>query len=158
MIMKKHTHNSSLKKKQRGIAMVEFIIAAPVVLFLALAITELGHALLQYNSLTQSLRDGARQLANTAAKGSTRIVAPSAAELTEVGNLIAYGSKAIGTPLLPGLDPSNVTVSQLGDRMLSIRVDYPYRPLLVGGIPIFFQADSVSTTFTLSAEMVVRAL
>jgi Flp pilus assembly protein TadG len=158
MMMKKHTHNSSLKKKQRGIAMVEFIIAAPVVLFLALAVTEIGHALLQYNSLTQSLRDGARQLANTAAKGSTRTVSPSAAELTEVGNLIAYGTKNAGTPLLPGLTAGNVTVLPLGDRMLSIRVDYPYQPLLVGDIPIFFQSGSVSTTFTLSAEMVVRAL
>jgi Flp pilus assembly protein TadG len=158
MMMKKHTHNSSLKQKQRGIAMVEFVIAAPVVLFVALAVTEIGHALLQYNSLTQSLRDGARQLANTAAKGSTRTVDPSAAELIEVGNLIAYGSKTAGTPLLPGLTAGNVTVSQLGDQMLSIRVDYPYQPLLVGDIPIFFQSGSVSTNFTLSAEMVVRAL
>ena len=150
-------------RKQRGIAIVEFIIAAPIVLFIALAVAEFSHAFYQYNTLTQSLRDGARQLANTASKGSGGVVVPSEADISEASNLIAYGTKVPGTPLLPGLSPGNVswntvTGTRTGQTFVTLRVDYPYQPLLTGGVPEGFRDGTVGNTFTLSAEMVVSPL
>ncbi len=155
-----HLHKAGLNKQQRGIALVEFVIAAPVVLFIALAIAEMGNAIMQYNSMTQSLRDGARHLASIAEKGSAGVVALTAEDQTEVSNLVAYGTIAAGTPIIPGLSPGNVSIQDLGDGLLSVTVSHNYQPLLIGGIPRVFSrgAGSVNNALTMNAEMVVRAL
>jgi Flp pilus assembly protein TadG len=147
-------------RSQRGIAMVEFVIAAPVVLFIGLAIAEMGYALMQYNTLTQSLRDGARHLANVAENGNSGEVNLTADDLAAVENLVAYGTIGPGTPVVPGLVPTNITVTDLGDLTLSIQVAYIYQPLLIGGIPKVFAngSGSISTALTMRSEMIVRAL
>ena len=138
--------------------MVEFVIAAPVVLFIGMAIAEMGNAILQYNTLTQSLRDGARELASVAGKGSTGAIEVTGAELTAVSNLVAYGTTGTGTAVVPGLTPGDVTVTDRGDMTLSINVDYTYQPLLMGGIPKFYTTGNINNAFIMSAEMIVRAL
>jgi Flp pilus assembly protein TadG len=150
--------SGSRAHSQRGIAVVEFVIAAPVVLFVGLAIAEMGYAIMQYNTLTQSLRDGARHLAAVAENGSTGVVVLKAEDRTAVANLVAYGTTGSGTAVVPGLAPGSVTINDLGDLTLSIRVDYTYQPLLVGGIPKVFASGSVSNALTMSSEMIVRAL
>ena len=154
-----HTHNPGFRQ-QRGIALVEFVIAAPVVLFIALAIAEMGNAIMQYNSMTQSLRDGARHLASIAEKGSAGVVALTAEDQSEVTNLVAYGTIAAGTPVVPGLAPGNVSIEDLGNGLLAVRVSHAYQPLLIGGIPRVFNggSGSVNNVLTMNAEMVVRAL
>ena len=49
-------------KRQKGVAALELAIAVPVLLLLLLASAELGRAFYQYNTLTKSVRDGARYL------------------------------------------------------------------------------------------------
>jgi Flp pilus assembly protein TadG len=46
--------------RQTGIAAVECVIVLPLVLFLILAVAEVGNAIQQYNSLTHAARDAAR--------------------------------------------------------------------------------------------------
>jgi len=158
MNMRRPDNRGSSTRAQRGIAMVEFVIAAPVVLFIGLAIAEMGNAFLQYNTLTQSLRDGARELATVAGKGSAGVIDITADELTAVSNLVAYGTTGTGTAVVPGLVPGNVTITDIGDRNLSIQVDYIYQPLLTGGIPRLYTTGNINNAFTMSAEMIVRAL
>ena len=57
------SRNSNSPYRQRGIMSVEFIIVAPFLMLLMLGISEFGHALYQYNTLTKSVRDGARRWA-----------------------------------------------------------------------------------------------
>jgi hypothetical protein len=91
--------------------MIEFIIVAPLVLLLLLAISEFGHALYQYNALTKSVRDGGRYLSEIAMLGITGSIVISPTDITETQNLVVYGNSAgNGTPKLPGLAPSQVTV------------------------------------------------
>jgi Flp pilus assembly protein TadG len=160
--MKRGNLKLKMRKQQNGIAIIEFAIAAPVVLFLMLAVAEFGNALFTYNTLTKSLRDGARQLASTATVGSTGVVNPSATDISEAINLIAYGRRTPGEPVLPDLSPANVSWNLVtttgGQQLIAMRVDYPYQPLLIGGVPRVFRAGSETNTFTLSAEMVVRPL
>jgi len=51
---------------QQGLAAVEFTIMLPLLLLIALAITELGRGLYQYNTLSKAVHDGARYLSDRA--------------------------------------------------------------------------------------------
>jgi hypothetical protein len=113
MNMRRPNNRGNSARSQQGIAMVEFVIAAPVVLFIAMAITEMGNAFLQYNTLTQSLRDGARELANIAGKGTTGVIEVTGDELTAVRNLVAYGTEGAGTAVVPDLAPASLPPSFL---------------------------------------------
>jgi Flp pilus assembly protein TadG len=158
MNMRRPNTRGNSARSQQGIAIVEFVIAAPVVLFIGMAIAEMGNAILQYNTLTQSLRDGARELATLARDGDTGSIELTSAELITVNNLVAYGMPGTGTAVVPGLTPGNVTVTNRGDMTFSIRVDYPYQPLLLGGIPKFYTSGNIDNAFIMRAEMIVRAL
>lgn len=152
--------NLANRRKQRGIVMVEFIIMAPVVILIGLAVAELGNAILQYNMMTQSLRDGARHLAQNAEKGSSgsTVIDIDDALRTRVSNLVAYGVEGVGTPIVPDLAPANVAITELGGGQLSIEVTYAYQPILIGGIPRLYSDGRTNNLFTMRAEMIVRAL
>ena len=158
MNMRRLKNRGNSTRSQQGIAMIEFVIAAPVVLFIGMAIAEMGNAIMQYNILTQSLRDGARELASVAGDGTTGAIEITTTELAAVSNLIAYGTTGAGTAVVPGLTPGNVTVTDRGDRTISIQVDYPYQPLLTGGIPKFYTSGRIGNEFIMSAAMIVRVL
>jgi Flp pilus assembly protein TadG len=158
MNMRQPNTRGNSARSQQGIAMVEFVIAAPVVLFIGMAIAEMGNAFLQYNTVTQSLRDGARELAALAGNGDTGSIELTGAELNTVSNLVAYGTPGTGTAVVPGRTPGDVTVTDRGDMTFSIRVDYTYQPLLVGSIPKLYTSGNINNAFTMSAEMIVRAL
>jgi Flp pilus assembly protein TadG len=159
MNIRRPNNRGNSTRSQQGIAMIEFVIAAPVVLFIGLAIAEMGNAIMQYNILTQSLRDGARELASIAGDGGTAgTIELTAAEKLDVQNLIAYGTAGAGTAVVPGLTAGAVTVTDRGDMTFSIQVDYPYQPLLTGGIPNFYPTSNGNGAFTMRAAMIVRAL
>ena len=91
--------------------MVEFTIVLPVLLLLLFGVTELGRALVRYNTLTKAVQDGARYAAAYALLGTTGAVNVDAQLQTEVRNVVVYGNTAgTGTPVLGGLatgaDPS----------------------------------------------------
>ena len=158
MNMRRPNNRGNSTRSQQGIAMIEFVIAAPIVLFMGLAIAEMGNAIMQYNILTQSLRDGARELASIAGNGTSGGIEVTVAEDEAIRNLIAYGTTGTGTAVVPGLTAGNVTVTDRGDRTFSIQVDYPYQPLLTGGIPKLYTTGNIGNEFTMSAEMIVRSL
>lgn len=54
------------RQQQKGVAMVEFAIALPLLLLLLLGIGEFGRMLFQYNVLLQASRDAARYAAGEA--------------------------------------------------------------------------------------------
>jgi Flp pilus assembly protein TadG len=108
MMLPKPKHNS--KSGQSGLAVVEFAIILPFIVLVALAVTELGRGLYQYNTLTKAVRDGSRYLADVAYDTlGTVDIAP---HVTDVQNLVVYGDIDGGsTPLLPGLSTSDVSVT-----------------------------------------------
>lgn len=96
--------------RQRGLAVIEFTIALPLIVLIALAVTELGRGLYQYNTLTKAVRDGARYLSDVAI-GPLGTISTGPHE-TAVKNLVVYGDSGGGsTPVLPGLATSDVSVS-----------------------------------------------
>lgn len=87
------------KRRQRGVAIVEFALIVPILLVLMFIVTEFGRAMMQYNTIAKSARDAARYLS---------IQLPGT-KIAEAKNLVVYGNPAgTGSPLVPGLTVSNV--------------------------------------------------
>jgi Flp pilus assembly protein TadG len=140
--------------------MAEFVIGAPLLLFLLYCITEFGRALVQFSLLADSARDADRYLAANALLGSTGVVSISGAVRGAAQNLVVYGNVAgSGSPLLPGLTASQVTVASDASTDVSISVAYPYQSLFGGSIPKFFTSGSINSgTLTLNVYTSMRAL
>jgi Flp pilus assembly protein TadG len=145
--------------KQRGLAMIEFAISVPVLLFLMLATAEIGRMLFQYNTLAKAVRDGARYAAANAAVGTTRVVDITATTRTQTRNLVVTGNRlGTGAALLPGLNVNNVTVTDAGNGFVQVAATYDYIPILGATLPTFGLGAPVNLTMTLPATVVMRAL
>ncbi len=139
--------------------MVEFTVVLPLLLFLFLAVAELGRAFLHYNTLTRAVRDSARYVASLALRGQAGTVNLDAALVAAARSLVVYGNAAgTGPALLPGLTPANITVRDLGGGNISVAVSYSYQPMIGSGIPNPAGNGSIGTLFTLSSEVVMRAI
>lgn len=97
--------------RQRGIIVVEFALALPVLLMMLLAIVELGRLLYVYDTLTKAVENGARYMASHAA---TPVGVPVLEEndIDVARNLVVFGSIGnTGEPLIPDLTPGNINVT-----------------------------------------------
>ncbi len=134
-------------QRQRGIAMVEFVVGTPVLFLLLCGVCELGNALVQFSMLTDAARDADRYLASNALLGSTGVVNVSPAVTAATQNLVVYGNAAgNGTPLLPGLTPGQVTIAVDASNNVSVAIAYPYQSLLGGTLPFFVNDGSINTS------------
>ena len=152
------------KRSQRGVAIVEFTIVLPILLVLILVVAELGRAFLQFNALTRAVRDSARYVAANAISGQSQTidVSTSAPIYSEAQNLVVYGQispQATPQPLLPGLDPNDVTISNpAGTEDITVNVSYTYQPMLGTLLPGLFYGSDLTTTYPLQAQVTMRVL
>ena len=111
--------------------MVEFALILPLLLAMTFVVTEFGRALLQYNTLTKSVREGARYL-------STQLPGEGT---TAARNLVVFGNTAgTGSPLVAGLSLSHVPAPswQLAGALpqintVSVRVQgFTFQPMFGG--------------------------
>lgn len=150
--MSRHRH-------QRGLAVVEFALTLPFLLFLMLVTVEVGRAFVQYSTLSNAVRNSVRHVAEYAMRGTTGVVTLSSALQTEAQNLVVYGNAGgSGAPLVPGLVRGQVTVTNAGGGNVAVRVLHPYQSLLGGAIPAFGFGADVVTAFTLDVSTTMRAL
>ena len=154
-------HNST-DRRQRGFALVEFAIAAPILLFLTFGSFEFSHYLLQYSRLNDAVNNGASWLATQALQGSDGVLATGSAWstlVTQTQNMVVYGNAAgTGTPVLPSLTKGEVTVSEATSaNTVTVSVAYPYISLFGGAIPTF-TGSSISTTYTLTITATMEAI
>jgi hypothetical protein len=119
------------RKSQTGVAIVEFALILPTLLILTFIVTEVGRALMQYNTLAKSVREGVRYLS----------VQLPGSGVDQAKNLVVYGNTdGTGSPLVPGLTLSKVptptwqpagAVPQI--TTVSIRVQgYSFQPMING--------------------------
>jgi hypothetical protein len=88
-----------MRRKQTGVALVEFALVTPLLLIMTFVVTEYSRALYQYNTLTKSVRDAARYLS----------VQSPGTHISQSKNLIVYGNLGgSGSPLALGLSLSHV--------------------------------------------------
>ena len=157
MTSRRNPHRSC----QRGLAMVEFVITAPVLLLLLFASVEFGEYMIEYSTLSDAVRDAARYVAGAAINGTDGLLKTGTAWTTLVGqgqNLAVYGAVAGGTALLPGLTTAQVTVTQnTTTNNITVTATYPYNSPLGASMPNFF-GGTIATNFTLTISTTMRAL
>ena len=154
-------HSQSFKPSQvqRGVAMVEFAIALPLLLLLLLGIAEFGRMLYHYNNLLQANRDAVRYLAGEAWNGNLGQIVIDPAVATRTKNLAVYGVPAIqpGNEVVPGLTIANVTVSAVGSQHVQVSTSYVFQPVIGNGLPALI-GDAIPLNFPLVATTVMRGL
>lgn len=111
--MRKH----SPKKRQAGVALVEFAITIPLLLLLVVGVSEFGFSFYRLNILNKSVHDGARFFSDVSQARNDVLsndIDVSADNIAATQNVVIYGNtSATGSPLLPGADNYTVTVNTL---------------------------------------------
>lgn len=146
---------------QRGLALVETAICLPVLLLLMLAVGEVTNAFLQHNTLTKTVRDGARYASGEVIDHSlgVNIFDLNAQLVQDTKNLVVYGNTSgTGTPVLPNLAVADVTVSDLGGEILEVQVAYAYTGITGTVLPAFGFGSAKSLALNLEASVRMRGL
>jgi len=147
------------RRRQRGTAMVEFMIVAPLLFLLVFAGAELGRLVQQHETLIKTARNAVRHVASETA-GSLGVVVLTAEIIDDARNLAVYGhTGSSGAPVLPGLSAADVLVTEPVAQHVQVTVNYTYQPLWGGSIPTFGLGDGpISLGLAMSATTVMRTL
>jgi TadE-like protein len=144
----RHTRAQSRTHRERGLAMVEFVVGMPVVLLLLYGTCEFGNAFVQYSELADAARNADRYLASNALLGSTGVVNLTPQLTLAAQNLVVYGNTAgLGQPMLPRLAPWQVFVTADSFNNVSVTVFYHYQSLFGGEVPYFVRRGGIDTNF-----------
>ena len=148
-----------VQRRERGTALVEFMIVSPFLFLILFAGAEFGRLVQHHETLIKTVRNAARYTAEETA-GSLGVVVLSDALVNRTKNLAVRGhTGASGDALLPGLDPSNITVSQPVPLHVQVTADYTYQPLWGGSIPTFgLGSGPITLTLDMSATSIMRSL
>lgn len=145
-------------KRQQGIAVLEFLLTAPLLLLVVFAVSELGWAFHQYHTMTRATQDGARYAASNAMNGTIGLILLDSALVQQTSNLVVYGNTVGGgEPLLPGWSTGDVIVSSPDAAHVEVRAIYNYVPI-VGRIPAFYGGDPIDVAFEMKGTVQMRAL
>jgi Flp pilus assembly protein TadG len=147
-------------RRERGLAAVEFVITAPLLLFLLLAGAELGRAFVQYATLSYSVRQSARFVSENAIAGTTGVVTISALTVARARNLAVYGNiLGTGTAQLPSYAPNHVQVVNAGGDNIRVTATYPYQPMVGPVLPSFgLGSGSAPLAFNMQIAVTLRAI
>jgi Flp pilus assembly protein TadG len=128
--------------RRKGNAVLEFALAATVLLPLLGGTFNIGYGLYSYNKLQSAVRAGGRYASLRSYDSSTGT--PSSAFETAVKNLVVYGDPDGGaTPVVPGLQAGHVTLS------VSMNGTMPANmTVAISGLPIY----TVFKTLVLSGK------
>lgn len=148
---------------QRGIAVIELAITLPALLVILFATAEFTRVFYQYNTLTTSVRDGARFIAQNSLSGNLPVNVP-ANVLTETRNLVVAGNPSGGQALLPGLSEDDVDIqfssaggTGINRYYVTVSADYQYLPLAPILNSLNFLSDDIDLSFTLTALSSMRS-
>jgi len=154
-----HSHSFKPGQAQKGVAMVEFAIALPLLLLLLLAIAEFGRMLYHYNNLLQANRDAVRYLAGKSWNTTLGQVVIDSGLSATTKNLAVYGVPVAqpGNEVVPGLSTADVTVDTVGTQHVEVSTSYVFQPVIGNGLPALI-GDAIPLNISLVATTVMRGL
>ena len=145
-------------RHQRGLAALEMVLVAPLLLLLLIGVIEIGNAFMQYNTLVKATQTAARYIASHATPGNTNLINLGSDEIDMAKQLLVYGiTPGNTTPALDGLTANEITVWDVDGTHVGVTVTYAYQPLFGGLIPGFF-GPAINSNISLTATSVMRAL
>lgn len=150
-------------RRQRGLALIEAVVALPVVLLVLIPVGEVVRAFVQYSILAHHTRSAVRYVAERAVNDTTGVPDINAALAAAAQNVVVYGSPVVnGTPVLPGLTISEVSppvITTSGDVFLTVTHPYKSALSLGGRLPAFgFGADLTLADRPLTVSYTMRPL
>jgi Flp pilus assembly protein TadG len=146
-------------RTQRGLAAVEFVICAPLLLLMVLACAELGRAFIHYATLSYTIRDAARFVSMNSINGTTGVVQLSTAATTQTKNLAVFGNVGgTGVPRLPQFQVTHVAVVNAGGGNIRVTATYPYQPMIGPVLPSFGYGASAPLSFNMVIAATMRAI
>ncbi len=151
--MKQFSHAPNTAKRQQGIAVVEFTIALPLLLFLLFSGAEVGRLLYQYNTLAKATEDGARYLAREVriaqGQGTLSTITSNAEKLVRYGTIVD-GQEA----LLPGTVTVTTNTTGTAPAEISVTASFTYTPMIFpDSVPGFGMWDDLLLARPLSTSI-----
>jgi Flp pilus assembly protein TadG len=147
------------RQRQHGLAIVEFAVSVPVLLFLLLATADVVRAFTQYSTLSNAVRDGTFYLARHSMLGTSGVVNVSNATIDATRRLVMYGNTSgSGSLRVPGLAAAQIAVTNVGGGNVRVVVTYPYQSLFGGTIQTFGIGSNVSMAFNMVVSNTTRAI
>lgn len=143
----------NFRRCPRGIATLEFVLVAPILLLLLLGIAELGRALYQYNTLSKAVRGATRYY-------SANVLANPTAAAAAAKSLVMQNTQD-----LPGMAEGDITpeieVDPATGNWARLTANYtfhfiPGNPL--SGIIRLLGGTALSDSFLMTATMTMRAI
>src|SRR5882724_11788813 len=129
-------------KFRRGSSMLEFAIAAGVLVPAFVGTFQFGYTFFTYDNLDTAIRGGARYASMRSYDSNN--ATPSSAFLTAVQNMVVYGNSAgTGNPVVAGLVPGNVQVLPV----MNGKVPRAMTVQITG-----YQVDAIFKKFTFNAK------
>ncbi|MBQ0757059.1 MAG: pilus assembly protein [Amphritea sp.] len=146
------------KTDQRGLAIVEFTIALPLLLFLLFAGAEVGRLLYQYNTLTKSVEDGGRYLAGQLRSANAN--GTLATTLSNTISLVKSGTTLTGRPsLLPGTISVTTQTNAAAPTPVVVTATYTYAPMVFpNSVPGFGLWSDLVLAIPLTAQISMPVL
>lgn len=154
------TQSMRVPYRCRGVAAVEFVVTAPLLIFLMLAAAEVGRAFVHYDTLSYTIRSSARFVSENAIEGTTGVVSLSSSMISEAQCLAVHGNVACsGGRVLPRFQTSHVTVANAGNDNIRVTALYPYQSILGAVLPTFgLGGGSIPLGFNMRIVVTMRAI
>jgi Flp pilus assembly protein TadG len=148
------------RQPPKGLAVIEMAIILPILILLTLAAGEFGRAFIQYSRLSHRVQSAARFVAENALQGTTGVALLTSTVNTQARNLVVYGTPSVGTtPAVPGLSPDDVVVTVTPEGVISVSINYAYKPVIGEVFPAFgFGEDIETAAISMNPKSVMRAL
>jgi len=148
------------RQPAKGLAVIEMAIILPILILLTLAAGEFGRAFIQYSRLSHRVQSAARFVAENALQGTTGVALLTSTVNTQARNLVVYGTPSVGTtPAVPGLSPDDVVVTVTPAGVISVSINYAYKPVIGEVFPAFgFGEDIETAAISMNPKSVMRAL
>jgi Flp pilus assembly protein TadG len=156
-------HDYRDPRRARGIAAVEFVVSVPLLIFAALIAAEVGRAFIQYDTLSYSVRSGARYVSERALVAGV-IDLPDSVK-AEARRLVVYGNIAgDGTARLPDLSAAeppagHISVSaDAATKYIKVSATYPYQPIFLRLPGVGVGGGLFPTLYQLQVSVTMRAI
>lgn len=138
------------RRRQKGLAAVELVIGLPILLLLLVGVVEVARAFVEMNTLTKSIRVGARY-ASTLSQMSG--CGPVMAAQDNVKHIVVYGTLKTGAAsLIDSLSTTDVTVNCENNLFVTVSATYTFQPIFADKIPY----SDVSLALPMNAATVMR--
>ena len=136
------------RRAERGAAIIETAITLPLVLLLAVAIFEFGHAFQTWQVLTNAAREGARL---AVIQGST-----DAGVISRVQQYLTDGAVASPGSAVVAID-RNVTISGTAGKATSVTVTYPFAFMVLQPVvDLIVSGSTLGAPLSMHAEATMR--